>query len=119
MANKVTKRDNFNAIVEVLEKAGKPELVAVMKHELELLEKKNSYKSDKPTKAQVENEGLKSQIMEVLGAEPNRLFTATEVVKAVNPELSNQRVSALLRQLVEAGSVVKTIDKRKSLFQIA
>jgi predicted transcriptional regulator len=114
---KVTKKDNFNAIVEVLEKAGKPELVTVMKHEIELLEKKNSYKSSKPTKAQTENEGIKSQIMEVLSAEPNRLFTATEVVKAVNPELSNQRVSALLRQLVEAGSVAKTIDKRKSYFQ--
>lgn len=93
--------------------------IAFIDHELELLAKKNSYKSDKPTKAQVENEGIKSQILAVMENEPNRLFTATEIVKAVNPELSNQRVSALLRQMVEAGTVVKTIDKRKSYFQFA
>jgi hypothetical protein len=33
--------------------------------------------------------------------------------------LSNQRVSALLRQLVESGEVVKTIDKKKSYFAVA
>lgn len=116
MANKVTKREMFESIKASLTDEAQ---IAFIDHELELLAKKNSYKSDKPTKAQVENEGLKAQIAEVLGAEPNRLFTATEVVKAVNPELSNQRVSALLRQMVESGVVVKTIDKRKSLFQIA
>ena len=30
--------------------------------------------------------------------------------------LSNQKVSALLRQLVEAGEVVKVVDKKKSYF---
>ena len=116
MATKITKRDNFNAIIEVLEKAGKPELVAVMQHELELLEKKNSYKSDKPTKTQVENEGIKSQIMEVLENEPNRLFTVTEICELVNIP-SNQKVTALVTQLAKAGKVNKVVDKRKSYFQ--
>jgi predicted transcriptional regulator len=31
-------------------------------------------------------------------------------------ELTNQKVSALMKQLVEDGSVVKTEDKRKSYF---
>ena len=47
MANKVTKKDNFKAIVEVLANAGRDDLVEVMNHELELLAKK----SNKPSKA--------------------------------------------------------------------
>lgn len=116
---KVTKKDNFNAIVKVLEQAGKADLVAVMLHEIELLEKKNSYKSTKPTATQVANEGIKADILAVMTAEPNRLFTATELVKAVNPELSNQRISALVNQLVDEGKVAKTVDKRKSYFSLA
>ena len=116
MTNKVTKREMFEAIKAVLTDEAQ---IAFIDHELELLAKKNAYKSDKPTAAQVANEGIKTQIMEVLTAEPNRLFTATEVGKAVNPDLSNQRISALLRQLVEDGKVTKTVDKRKSYFQLA
>lgn len=116
---KVTKKDNFEAIVEVLKQAGKTDLVAVMEHEIELLVKKNSYKSTKPTATQVANEGIKADILAVMTAEPNRLFTATEIVKAVNPELSNQRISALVNQLVDEGKVAKTVDKRKSYFSLA
>ena len=117
---KVTKRDNFNAIVAVLEEAGKPELVAVMKHELELLEKKNSYKSTKPTKTQVANAALKAEIVDILKAEPNRLFTASEVLKALdNPELSGSKVTSMITQLKNDGIVVRTEDKRKAYFQIA
>ena len=117
---KVTKRDNFKAIVAVLEAAGKADLVAVMNHELELLEKKNSYKSTKPTKTQIANEGLKAQIVEILSAEPNRLFTAGEVLKALdNEELSGSKVTAMLTQLKNDGSVTRIEDKRKAYFQIA
>lgn len=116
---KVTKMDNFKAIADVLANAGRADLVEVMNHEMELLAKKNAYKSTKPTATQKANENIKVDILNVLTAEPNRLFTATEIVKAVNPELSNQRISALVNQLVDEGKVVKTVDKRKSYFSLA
>ena len=63
--------------------------------------------------------GIKDAIVE--GMVKNRLYTVTEIIKEVAEcnELTNQRVSALLRQLKDEGKVVKTIDKRKSYFQLA
>ena len=91
--------------------------VEFIDHELELLNKKNSAEK-KPTAQQTANEGIKTAIVE--GMEPNRLYTVTEVIKSI-PEcadMTNQRVSALLRQLAEAGKVKRTEDKRKAYFQV-
>ena len=113
---KMTKRDYFNAILSKypLTEAEK----AFVEHELELLAKKNA--SDrKPTAQQVANEGIKAAI--IAGMTPNRLYTVTEIQKEI-PEcagMSNQKVSALVRQLKDAGLVVKTEDKRKSYFSLA
>ena len=79
------------------------------------LEKRNATKSGKPTKKQIENEGIKARIVELLtGHEP---MQAKEV--AAELELSSsQQASALLRQLVEAGTVEKVVEKRVSRFQV-
>ena len=92
--------------------------VAFIDHELELLAKKNSAEK-KPTAQQVANDGIKTAIAE--GMTPNRLYTVTEIQKEIPEcaELSNQKVSALIRQLKDAGLVVKTEDKRKSYFSLA
>ena len=89
--------------------------VKFIDHEIELLTKKNSAEK-KPTAQQTANEGIKTAIVE--GMEPNRLYTVTEIIKSI-PEcadMTNQRVSALLRQLVEGGKVKRTEDKRKAYF---
>ena len=117
MANtkKMTKRDYFNAILSKypLTDAEKD----FVKHELELLEKKNSSEK-KPTAQQVANDGIKTAIAE--GMSPNRLYTVTEIQKEIPEcaELSNQRVSALLRQMKDDGIVIRTEDKRKAYFSI-
>ena len=85
------------------------------------MEKKRSSDSSKPTKTQLENEAIKANILEVLSDEGQ---TVSEILPQLDETLSskpltNQRVSALLRQLVEAKSVVKTIDKKTSLFSLA
>ena len=91
--------------------------VKFIDHELELLSKKNSAEK-KPTAQQTANEAIKVAIVE--GMERNRVYTVTEVIKSVPAcaDMTNQRVSALLRQLVEAGKVKRTEDKRKAYFQI-
>lgn len=82
------------------------------------IEKKNATKSDKPTKTQTENLAIKSAILN--GMTENRLYTITEMIKEI-PALdgmTNQKVSSLVRQLVESGSVARTEDKRKAYFSI-
>ena len=89
--------------------------VAFIDHELELLAKKNSAEK-KPTAVQVANEGIKAEILE--GMEVGKKYTITDLMKSVSAcaELSNQRVSALVRQLVTDGSVERTEEKRKAYF---
>ena len=112
---KMTKREMFEQIKSHLTD---PAEVAFVEHELELLAKKNSG-DKKPTAQQVANDGIKTAISE--GMTANRLYTVTELIKEIPEcaELTNQRVSALLRQMKDDGIVTKTIDKRKSYFQIA
>ena len=113
---KMTKRDYFIAILSKypLTEAEKD----FVKHELELLEKKNSA-DKKPTAQQVANEGIKAAI--VAGMTPNRLYTITEIQKEIPEcaEMSNQRISALLRQMKEDKIIVRTEDKRKAYFSLA
>jgi hypothetical protein len=113
MSKKMTKREMFEQI-----KANYALTDAEVKfidHELELLAKKNSAEK-KPTKVQVENEGIKDTILD--GMEVSKTYTITDLIKSIPAiaELSNQRVSALVRQLVADGSVVRTEDKRKAYF---
>lgn len=103
-------KNNFDLPTEVAEKVDG--MIAQ-------LVKKNSA-DRKPTAQQVANEGIKETIVAVLTANGEPM-TVTDIIKA-DPDLSeltNQKVSALLRPLVEGGKVVKVIDKRKSYFQIA
>ena len=117
MANtkKMTKRDYFTAILSKypLTDAEK----AFVEHELELLEKKNSAEK-KPTAQQIANDGINTAIL--AGMTPNRLYTITEIQKEIPEcaELSNQRVSALIRQMV-GNEIVRTEDKRKAYFSLA
>lgn len=115
---KITKRERFESLLKLSQVQADPGLVDFINHELELLAKKNSA-DKKPTAAQVANEGIKSAILE--GMEENRLYTITDIQKNVPAcaELSNQKVSALVRQLKDDGLIVKTEDKRKSYFSKA
>ena len=114
---KMTKRDFYNAFLKIEEIKNNPDYVAFCEHEIELLEKKNSAEK-KPTATQKENANLKTAI--VTNMAPNRLYTITEMIKEF-PELSdltNQKVSAIIRQLKDEGKVEKIEDKRKSYFRV-
>ena len=113
---KVTKAEMFAMIKEVEGVKENQAMVDFIDHELELLAKKSANK--KPTKTQEENEGIKAEILGVL---TNEGMTVTEIQSKSETlgGLSNQRVSALLRQLVDAEKVVKVVDKKKSYFSLA
>lgn len=121
MANKVTKKENFMRVIEVLESKGLTDLVEVMQHEIELIEKKAQNKT--ATKTQKENEGTKELILKEL-ARIGRPVTITELI-GESTEIaevtggSNQKVSALMTQLKKAELVVRTQDGKKALFSVA
>lgn len=121
MANtkKMTKRDYFNTLLGIAEVKANPDLVKFIDHELELLAKKNSAEK-KPTAVQVANEGIKSVIVETLSENGGKM-TISEMQKANAElgELSNQRISALVRQLLNDGKVERVEEKRKAYFKIA
>lgn len=105
----MTKKENFAAINAILNEMGHDEFDEFIAHEIELLSRKRSG-SKSPTKRQIENEGIKAQIAEVLSDEGQ---TVTQILKALgNEELTNQRVSALLRQM----GTRKEMVKGKALF---
>lgn len=117
MATKITKAQMFAQIKSHLTDEAE---IAFIDHEMELLAKKNSYKSDKPTKTQVANAALKERIVAIMSAEPNRLFTVSEILKALgDADLTASKVTALVTQLKNDGTVVRTEDKRKAYFKIA
>ena len=123
MANvkKMTKRDYFNQLLAIDGVKANADLVNFIGHELELLAKKNASGSSKPTAVQVANECVKSEILECMANEPNRLFTITEMIKEFEccKDLSLPKVTALVTQLKNEGKVERLEEKRKVFFRIA
>lgn len=120
MTNKMTNR---KALAFVLENV--TDLPADVREKLEnmaaSLDNKAASTTRKPTAKQVENIGLRKNIMDFLRDNPNLLVTCTDIGKKVKEldGMNNQRISALMRALVESGEVVKITEKGKSLFQLA
>lgn len=89
--------------------------IAFIDHEIELLSKKNS-KDKGQTKTQKENENIKAQIVEFMVAGTD--YTVTDIQKGVGLE-TNQKTSALMRQLVLAEIVVRKEIKGRAYFTLA
>ena len=121
MANKITQKDYYNATIKALKGEAvdfsTDDLVKFLEGRLEVLANKSG--SRKPTKVQVENESAKDKILEVLSTDEG--MKVADILKVVDFsdfsfEPTSQKVSALLKQMVDNGSVAKTVDKKTSLF---
>ena len=112
------KMTNVKAINYVL---GNCEVPADVKEKLEKMReqfvKKNSAER-KPTANQTENVGFKADILAYLATVDKA--TITDLMKNVASltDLSNQRVSAIVRQLKDSGEVVREEIKRKAYFSL-
>lgn len=116
MEKRITKRDNFNEIIKIATEIGRTDLVEFANHEIELLDKKKS--SDTKTKNQVANDGIMGIIVDTLVANKGTKMTITDIQSANTDlsELSNQKMSALLKKLVDNETISKVIDKKKAYF---
>lgn len=114
----MTNREFFTAIASSENLSA--ELIEHATHEIEKMDARKAQRSSKPTKKQQENEPILAQILPLVLANP---MTASEVATAV--EISTQKASALLRELVSRGKLavdeisVKGKGKQKQYRAIA
>lgn len=118
MENKMTKLQIVTMMLANAEISANEVFKAYLENEKALLEKKASNR--KATKTQTENVGIKATILTVL-EDFNKPMTITDIQNANEDlkALSNQKISALVKQLKDNGLVVKSVEKGKSLFSLA
>lgn len=114
MANKKTKRELFGEIREIV--VGNEELVNFIDHELELLDKKHA------KSGMTANQKVNAEIVDKLYSalvEAETALTINEIQEQFDftKELSNQKISALLKKLVDTGKVERIKDKKVTRFQ--
>ena len=89
----------------------------------EKLAEKRSTPSKADKEKSAEHKAIADEIILVLSTEENVTtgMTVSEMQKASDKlaEYSNQKISAILRKMVDSGTIVKTVDKKKSYFSIA
>ena len=111
MAKKMTIVEMYEKVIEKAKGVLSEEEIKFLEERAEMHSKKNANR--KPTKAQAENEEIKAKILEIM--ESGKAYTVTEIQKAVGLE-SNQKASALVRQLKEADLVIRKEEKGKAYY---
>lgn len=127
MEKKLTKKDYFMKLRGIV--ADNEELVAFIDHELELLSRKNSGGSQ--TKTQKENGVVAEMLINEL-EKLNRPVTITDLMASSSTireytytdgketkNLTNQKISAIFKQLVDSNRLVRVTEKKKSYFSVA
>lgn len=121
MANKTTKKDYINILLAMAEVQKNKGCVDFLKKELETLSNRKS--SGKKNKEKVAKQAeTMDTIMDFLENNSDKSYTATGILKEAfkdDEDMSIQRVTAMLKKLVEAGTVIKTVEKKTSYFKAA
>ena len=99
---KITKKENFVEIVNVLENAGREDLAAVIKHEIELLENKAAKAKATAAKKKVEGDALRDAVQAVLTDELATIKEITDKVEFEGFDGSQAKVQYRLNALVNA-----------------
>ena len=127
MANKKkTVVENYDAIKamlngETVEGYTLEDALSFLDKRIEITQKKNANRGEnaKPTKTQLENEGIKATIVSALTS-IGKPATIGELMKT-DPGLadySNQKITALLTQLLTDNKVVRTAVKGKPFYAL-
>lgn len=127
---KYTKRDKFNALLTILNERNSAEeirenltiadLIEFAEHEIDLLANKNLSPNGekKLTDKQKENIAIGENVLAYL-LDSGEKLTITQIIKAVDglpSDMTNQRMTHIVSDLVKDNKVVKTIEKRVSYF---
>ena len=118
MEKKVTKKEMFAKLYAIVENSNadnKTDLLGFIDHEVELLEKKSSKVT--LTATQKANLEVLEVIKEVLADKPNS--TVSELIKDERlSAYTNQKISALLKKLIDGAELETSTDKKVSRFAL-
>lgn len=107
----MTKTEMFTAIRANLVDA---EQIAFIDHEIEMLTKRNANRSSKPSKAQLEKDALRAQIVEFLGE--NERATCAQVAEAAGVTLHS--ATGLLTTLRKGGIVRRDYEGKTPVYSL-
>ena len=119
----MTQRELFNAMtkvvneasVDIIEEVGfsKDELLEGINARIEALDKKNSSSFGKPTKKQLENEGIYNNIIEIMSDGVSRTIRQiTDIYNSTfDTDLSTNRVQPQVTKAVKNGTLDRTVVK--------
>ena len=107
----MTKTEMFAAIRENLVDA---EQIAFIDHEIEMLTKRNANRSSKPTKAQLEKNAQREQIVNFLAE--NEKATCAEVADALGVTLHS--ATGLLTTLRKSGQVKREYEGKTPVYSL-
>lgn len=122
MTNTITtteKMTNKKALNYVLDNYDLPAEVAEKLEGMIAQLDKRATAERKPSARQLENGALKQSILDAM--EVNRLYSVGEMIKEFTffpADITPQRVSALMSQLVVDRKVIREVDKRKVYFKV-
>lgn len=116
----MTKKEKFAVLAKVVESAkveNKAELLEFIGKEIAMLEKRSSKSGE--TKKDKEREELKAELLKALKTLEKPVTISdfqSKFPQFMPPKYSNQKISAMFRQMKEAGLVDKKVEKKKSYF---
>lgn len=127
---KLTKKENFENLLKIEEVKNNIELVKFINHEIDLLNRKSANRKLGTAKSSKQNEEIMQKIKEVL-AKQNEPIMIKDLLK--NTELSaytyedrdeiktltSQKISALIKKMLDNGEVKRTVEKSNAYFSIA
>lgn len=78
----------------------------------------NKGKAKKPTANQIANAAIAQTILD--GLEVGKGYTITDIQKNIEGlgDFTNQKISAIVRELVNGGLVARTVEKGKAYFSV-
>lgn len=115
---KMTHKDYFTALLEMPEVQNYPGMTEFIEGRITALEKKASTPK-KESEADKVKSGIKADVLAFLSANEGKKFTITQMMKQVPnlpAEISNQRLTSLVTQMVRENEVDRVVEKRVSYF---
>lgn len=108
----MTKKEMFVAIREAM--STNAEVVEFCNHEIELIDKRSSHRSTKPSKAKLENDAKREQILAFLNDNPKA--TCAQIADFTNSTLHS--ATGLLTTLRKAHLVKREYDKKTPVYSL-
>jgi hypothetical protein len=121
MSKKITKRDRYAEMREILKDIGREDLVGFIDHEVELLDKKNAGKSKVSQAEQEKRTAIAEAVLGILADEGNPIPNK-EIAKAMPSEfgvITTQKLTPILTKLVGEGVITKAVVKGQSVYALA